>query len=105
MKLKDKKVQIYSYVGNNINYRLYAGNPLWAYFRQLSTKEFYAAAATTAKEEVVFIINHHSDIKVYDMVAFRGKYYRVTRIDEFEGYRDDMKLYASTYSGTPKIVQ
>lgn len=104
MKLKDKKIVIYTYVGGNTNYRLNAEGPFWAYFRQMSTQEIYEARAMTQKEEAIFTINHHESVKVYDLVLFRGTYYKVNRIDEYEGNRDDMKLYAATYNSKPVIV-
>lgn len=104
MRLKDKKIQIYSIVSST-TYRLNPDGPFWAYYRQMSEKELYAAAAMTVKEDAVFIINYHEGIKIYDLVAFRGKYYRITRIDDFEGNRQDRKLYASVYTSKPTIVQ
>ena len=40
----------------------YAPTPIWAYFRQLSGEEYYAAAAIQVTEEVLFRINWRDDI-------------------------------------------
>ena len=36
---------------------IYSNNPVWAYFRELSCKEVFAAATTNYKEEVLFTVN------------------------------------------------
>ena len=60
MKLKDKKVNIYrkKYVPNGNGYTTKVTEPValnvWAYFRQLSGKEIFAAAAYRYDEEVLF---------------------------------------------------
>ncbi len=36
--------------------------PVWAYFRQLSGKEVFAAATTNYKEEVLFTVNYNPEI-------------------------------------------
>lgn len=44
---------------------------VWAYFRNLSGKEVFAAAT----------------------VRYNGTLYNITRIDTFEGYKEDLTLY------------
>ena len=60
MKLKDKKIEILAAV-NTINENGYAVEtlqavcpPVWAYYRQLSGKEYYAANAENVQEEIMF---------------------------------------------------
>jgi len=67
--------------------------PLWAYFRQLSGKEIYANATTIATEQVLFTINYRPDITTRHVVRFKGDLYDITRVDVFEGYKEDMTLY------------
>jgi len=50
---------------------------LWAYVRQLSAGEFYGAKAVM---------------------------YNITRIDTFEGYKEDLKIYAAALPGTAAVV-
>ncbi|MCY1714030.1 phage head closure protein [Caproiciproducens galactitolivorans] len=66
---------------------------VWAYFRQLSGKEFYAAAAVQATEKALFTIGYRTDITTANFIRFRGVDYDITRIDTFEGYKADLTLY------------
>ncbi len=72
--------------------------PLWAYFRQLSGKEVFAAQSVQATEEVLFIVNWRADITTRHIVRFRGADYDITRVDLFEGYKGDIALYAKRRS-------
>ena len=69
---------------------------IWAYFRHLSGREFFAAKAVNSKEEVLFEINWRNDLETYMRVLYKGKQYYITRIDTFEGYKNDIKIYAYT---------
>ena len=69
MKLKDKKIRILSYESyvNDNGFSVEEWKPihegkLWAYYRQLSGKEFFAATTVNATEDVVFTVNHRVDI-------------------------------------------
>lgn len=72
--------------------RFFALN-VWAYFRQLSGKEIFAAAAYRYDEEVLFTINYRNDITTACFVEYNGVKYNVNRIDTFEGYKQDITLY------------
>ncbi len=65
----------------------------WAYFRQLSGKEIFAAAAYRYDEEVLFTINYRAGLTTACYVEYNGVKYSVTRIDTFEGYKQDITLY------------
>lgn len=67
--------------------------PLRAYFRQFSGKEVFAAATVNYKEEVQFQVNHRTDLTTANMVLYNGMPYNITRIDTFEGYKEDLTLY------------
>ena len=82
MKLKDKKIRIIAFTSttnehgfSTEEWRPIHSGKLWAYYRQLSGSEFYASAMVNAAEEVVF------------------KFYDIKRIDNYEGYTDDISLY------------
>ena len=34
-------------------------------------------------------------------VRYKDIFYKITRIDTYEGYKDDLKLYASLYASQP----
>ncbi len=100
MKMKDKKIRIIDYVhgvdehgfGYDEWRPIHSGR-LWAYYRHLSGSEFYASAMVNETEEVVFAINFRADITAEMMIEYGGKYYEITRIDNFEGYKDDLNIY------------
>ena len=100
MKLKDKKIEILAVThtqdpeGYSIETLIPIAPPMWAYFRQLSGKEVYAAMSVQAVEEVQFVINWRDDITTRHIIRFRGADYDITRVDTFEGYKSDLTLYA-----------
>lgn len=103
MKLKDKKIRILSYESyvNDNGFGVEEWKPihegkLWAYYRQLSGKEFFAAATVNATEDVLFTVNHRADIDTDMLVEYAGKYYQITRIDNHEGYKTDLDLYCKS---------
>ena len=99
MRLKDKKIEILA--GQNVvNENGYAVEtlkpicpPVWAYFRHLSGKEYFAANAEQVKEEVLFQVNYRADITTTHVIRYSGILWDITRVDTFEGYRADLKLY------------
>lgn len=68
---------------------------IWAYYRQASAKEYDRAGLAGHEIEAVFRINWKDDISINDRVHFRGEDYDITRIDDFEGYKKDLTLYAN----------
>jgi len=104
--LKDKKITIYKREGilsggvvKNLYKPIHTGK-LWAYVRQLSVKEFYAAAAQQIAEEILFQVNWLPDFTAIAgqglFIDYRGEWYNVTRVDTFEGNKDDIKLYGKS---------
>jgi SPP1 family predicted phage head-tail adaptor len=101
-KLKDKKIQILEIIeiGEPGEMPKQSWEPiheggLWAYVRQLSAKEYYAAAAIQAGEEMLFIINWRDDIKsTTHVIKYKDQYYNIKRIDTYEGYKQDLQIYA-----------
>jgi SPP1 family predicted phage head-tail adaptor len=99
--LKDKKIKVYKTtytkdaIGNQIpTHEMLGGGLLWAYFRQIGGGEYYAAkTAQVSGEEVLFQVNYRPDYDTTMIVVFRDKVYNITRIDVFEGYKADVKLY------------
>ena len=99
MKLKDKRIQILS-VAHSTDAEGFAvetltpiAPPVWAYFRQLSGKEYFAAQSVQAQEEVLFVINWRNDVTPQHVVRYAGVDYDITRVDGFEGYVTDISLY------------
>lgn len=99
MKLKDKKIEILA-VQNVVNENGYAVEtlkpicpPVWAYFRHLSGKEYFAANAEQVKEEVLFQVNYRAGLDTTHVIRYSGVLWDITRVDTFEGYKADLKLY------------
>ncbi|MFR3369368.1 MAG: phage head closure protein [Clostridioides difficile] len=71
---------------------------IWAYYRHLSGKEIFAAGAESSKVEVIFVVNWKEElIKISPVnikVLYNKEEYEVTRIDDFEGGKTDIKIYA-----------
>ena len=55
-------------------------------------KELYSVT-TQLDEEALFQIGYRSDLTTSHMILFRGVQYDIVRIDPFEGYKADLKLY------------
>ena len=95
---KDKKVIIYK--TDNIH-----PGKLWAYVRQQSASEYYAAKAVQVTEEILFVVNWRSDLITPDSTSlyifYKGAWYDVQRIDTFEGYKEDLQIYAKLRSYAP----
>lgn len=99
MNLKDKKITILkptwtqtSYGAMEEEYEPSISN-IWAYYRQLSGKEYYAAAMVNSKEEALFEINYLSDIDTTMRILFRNETYHITRVDDYQGYKQTLKIY------------
>lgn len=100
--IKDKKIDILQTQTIKVNgftkvelVPLYTN--LWAYYRQASGDEIYAAAQIKSKVEVVFEINWRDNIDTTMKIGYKGKVYDITRIDDFEGGKNDLKIYAYRY--------
>lgn len=100
MKLKDKKIRILGYIhtvdeeGFGVDaWKAIHNGRLWAYYRQLSGSEFFSSAMVNANEEVLFSVNYRTDITTEMLIEYKEQYYEITRIDDFEGYKDDLNIY------------
>ena len=52
----------------------------------------FAAATTNYKEEVLFTVNYNPEITNTHVIRYNGVLYDITRVDTFEGYREDITL-------------
>lgn len=103
-KHKDKKIIIYQVISeqdsdgyNTSVYRPIHPGKLWAYVRQLSATEYFAAAALQVTEEMLFSVNWRADLIAENVreyyILYKGVWYDIQRIDVFEGYKSDIQLY------------
>jgi SPP1 family predicted phage head-tail adaptor len=100
MKLKDKKIEILAVTtvkdaeGFTTEVLEPIAPPLWAYYRQLSGKEIFAAQTVQATEDVLFVVNWREGLTARHVIRFRGELYNITRVDDFQGYKGDLTVYA-----------
>ena len=40
----------------------------------------------------MFVVNYRTGITTDMLVEYKGQYYEITRIDDFEGYKDDLSV-------------
>ena len=46
-----------------------------------------------------------NDINAADtLIEYRGVLYDITRVDTFEGYKEDLKIYAAALAGAAAVV-
>lgn len=106
--LKDKKITIYQTIGSTTaggfpqyKYRPIHPGQVWAYVRDMSSEEYYNAQVHGTREEAVFIVNWREDITALMRIVYKGVWYEIKRVDAYEGYKDDLKLFA-VRTTTPK---
>lgn len=101
---KDKKIIIYKETStqDGSGYPIEAYTPihagkLWAYVRQQSASEYYAAHAVQITEDMLFVVNWRADLITNQTLSlyilYKGLWYNVQRIDTFEGYKEDLQIY------------
>ena len=99
---KDKKEQIYKKVSKGQTpYGYSAGDyfypiapaQVWCYSSQLSQTDIFTAAAYSQSETRYFVFNHYKGVEVYDMIQYRGEWYRVTRVDTQDDYNGELFVY------------
>ncbi len=109
IKLKDKKIAIYEKIEgyndrdgyNPGGYKKIHDGTLWAYVRHVSAKEFWAWASQQNTEDMIFVINWRADINANMFIAYKNKWFNITRVDGFEGYKTDLTLYTSEVTTPP----
>lgn len=105
---KDKKAQIYKKVSKGqAPYGYSAGDyfypiapaQVWCYSSQLSQTDIFTAAAYSQSETRYFVFNHYKGVEVYDMIQYRGEWYRVTRVDTQDDYNGELFVYVENAKG------
>lgn len=88
-------IEVDSPFGSSNKYEpLKDGENIWAYYRHASGSEFYAAQANNIKVEVVFEIAWRDDLETNFKIRYKGQDYDISRIDDFEGYKEPLRIYA-----------
>jgi len=100
--IKDKKIAIYEIVpkrdteGNEIKAKKYIHSKvgLWAYVREMSEREKFAAKAAGAELSTIFKVNYNKKIKAGQYLEFKGDTFLIESVDGFEYYKRDLTLNA-----------
>ncbi len=74
-------------------YQYLTKGAIWAFTRQLSQDQKYAAHAYMTEEERFFVVNYRNDLKLYDQIEYKGVYYSITRLDTQDDYNTDLFIY------------
>ncbi len=111
---KDKKVKLitksttYDAYGNEIEaYKYITNRSVWAYTNQLSQSQTFEAATYGNDEIRIFVLNYRTDLKLYDYVEYKSKYYSITRVDTKDDYNTELFVYVRDCKKgeTPKDIQ
>ena len=69
--------------------------PLWCYARQNSqTVGFHAGIIDVNEESRFFVFNYNPKVKQNMLIRYKGKWYKITRVDTQDDYNGDMFVYA-----------
>lgn len=118
-KLKDKKIQIArseTKKVNGVNTKVWTNlvdTKIWAFYQQhagsASLTDVNGLKVYDSTERATFVINNRADVRpaIGDLIVFREKFYDVIAVDDYQGYREDLKITAeiadkqgaSNYSG------
>jgi len=103
--IKDKKITILEGVNQGPLPDEYTWRPIkngenvWAYYRQATVNEHNNATLAGYDVEAIFRVNWRDNIHMDNRIDFRGERYEIIRIDDFEGYKKDLTIYAKHYKG------
>ncbi|MGF3113136.1 phage head closure protein [Facklamia sp. P9177] len=106
-KLKDKKIQFYqeetlrdkfnSPIGTGLVLKL---NNIWAYVRQTSAEEYWRSEYISDQNysvDLLITINYREGLNNEMIIRYADKLYQITRIDYFEGNKEDILISAKTF--------
>ena len=100
--IKDKKIRIYNVEADRdlwqnerkVKRYIHDRNGLWAYARELSEREKFAAKAAGSEQSIVFKINYNNRVKAGLHLEFGGDTFVIKSVDGFEYYKHDLTLRA-----------
>lgn len=68
---------------------------VWAYYRHISAKEASTFRVDSSfKVTALFIVSFRVKVDSTMKILYKGDEYRITHIDDYEGFRNDIKIYA-----------
>lgn len=98
---KDKKALIYDSINvqspghmAKTYYVPRTPSAIWCYARQLSQETIFEAKSYGEDESRFFVFNRGTVVELYDLILYRDKWYKVTRVDTDDDYNTDIYVYA-----------
>lgn len=98
--LKDKRLSVWSYttqtikgVTTKVYHKEYS--LIWAYYRHNGGNATLTGTSIKVYDEnaaALFVINKRP-VNITWLVIYNHKIYEITRVDDYEGYQDDIKVY------------
>ena len=98
--LKDKRLSIWSFTSttsHGVQVKTYNKeySRIWAYYRHNGGNATLTGTSIKVYDEnaaALFIINKRP-LNISWLVIYDHKIYEITRVDDYEGYKDDVKVY------------
>ena len=97
--LKDKRLSIWSYTtssSHGVTTKTYVKeySLIWAYYRHNGGNATLTGTSIKVYDEnaaALFVINKRP-VNITWLVIYNHKIYEITRVDDYEGYQDDIKV-------------
>ena len=108
--LKDKKISLVAQrtildeYGAPYNGYCYIAENIWAYTRQLSQEQKLESIQLGDNETRLFVLNFREDLKLYDIIKYKDKFFSITRIDTKDDYRTELFVYCKD-TDEPEDIQ
>lgn len=98
--LKDKRLSLWSFTttsNKGVTIRNYVKeySLIWAYYRHNGGNASLMGSSIEVYDEnasALFIINKRP-VNIEWLIIYNHKIYEITRVDDYEGYQDDIKIY------------
>ena len=98
--LKDKRLSVWEYTSTSsygVTQKRYTPiyRLIWCYYRHNGGNATLTGSSLKVYDEnaaALFIINKRP-LNIGWLIVFNHKIYEITRIDDYEGYKDDVKVY------------
>ena len=99
--LKEKKFSIWEYTtvyikGVAVKKYVAKYRKIWTYYRHNGSSAAIEGSAIKIYDEnasAIFVTNRR-EVEHTDIIVYNHKIYEITRIDDYEGYSDDLKILA-----------
>lgn len=99
--LKDKKLSLWDYATISSKKTYFStARLIWTYYAHNGGSASISGTALKFYDEnaaAIFVINRRT-VKIGMLIVYNHKIYQITRIDDYEGYKGDIRIYAKLAS-------